>query len=96
MKILKPSLLPLALLTVIVGRGIWQDRHPFFLFVAAVAGTGAALCVMAALSRGVTPGGGKIAECSRALNPVGYWFNVLGWTLCYFGALWLAWNIPPL
>lgn len=96
MQILKLAFPPLVLLAAIVGRGIWQDRHPFFLFVAAVAGAGAVLCVAASLIRGVTPGGGKIAECSRVLHPFGYWFNVVGWMLCYLGALWLAWVIPPL
>ncbi|GAT32900.1 hypothetical protein TSACC_21302 [Terrimicrobium sacchariphilum] len=80
----------------VIARGIIQDRHPFFLFVAAVAGSGCSYCIARSLATGATPGNYKIAPCDRLPEPFGYWFNVAGWTLCYFLMLWLAWNIPPL
>jgi len=80
----------------VIARGVIQDHHPFFLFVAAVAGAGCSYCVARSMVTGITPGNHKIAPRDRLTEPFGYWFNVAGWTLCYLLMLWLAWSIPPL
>jgi hypothetical protein len=90
------SLPPILILAGVIARGGIQDRHPFFLFVAAVVGAASSYCVVRSLVTNVTPGNDKIAPGDRPTRPFGYWFNVAGWTLCYFLMLWLAWNIPPL
>lgn len=86
----------LLLLSLCIVRGALQHRHPFFLFVAAVVGTGAALCVARSLVTGATPGNRKVPACVRVENPAGYWFNVAGWVFCYGLMLWLSWSIPSL
>ncbi len=68
-----------------MARGL-QDRH-------LCGGAGCSYCVHL---NGVTPANHKIAPCDRLTEPFGYWFNVAGWTLCYFLMLWLAWSIPTL
>lgn len=96
MRIFRLILPAIFVLAGVIARGIIQDRHPFFLFVAAIVGLGCSYCVGRSLITGVTPGNNKIAPCDRLTEPFGYWFNVAGWTLCYFLMLWLAWSIPTL
>lgn len=96
MRIFSLNLAPILVLAGIIARGIIQDRHPFFLSLAAVVGAVSGYCVVRSLVTKVTPGNQKIAPCDRRTEPFGYWFNVAGWTLCYLLMLWLAWSIPPL